>query len=287
MVFRYTISSLGVSHCRPSCFWHSLPKPFYFHSTSTSRNRDVNYYEVLGVEPNASLSVIKKYNPVQIAKYNLSDFKSQYYALSRRHHPDHNRSDSGATNRFVRISEAYAVLGSPEKRQRYDSDLGLQMNEPTSRGRQGSRSSYTPFGSRPASGLSRRRSQFRGPPPSFYRNGGWGSRQPSGAPQTDSSNSVHASTFKTGWTQSAEMKANWSSDVPHFDRESHFRTQKNYEHRREKRTQNESVSNESDGNRLTNFIVVSGVVSLAYAVSTAISRGGPEQQRNVVQQKSF
>lgn len=81
----------------------------------------------------------------------------------------------------MRISEAYNVLGDTAQRARYDRDV-LRLHEgpfasssshPHARPG-GSYASTGPAGGRPASGLSRRRGTFRGPPPSFYTAGGWG-----------------------------------------------------------------------------------------------------------------
>lgn len=66
-----------------------------------SAKRD--YYEVLGVS--------KTSTPAEI--------KSQYRKLALKFHPDRNKS-SEAAEHFKEISEAYAVLSDPEKKQVYD-----------------------------------------------------------------------------------------------------------------------------------------------------------------------
>ncbi len=63
-----------------------------------------DYYELLGVGRNASADEIKR----------------AYRKLAVQFHPDRNRDDAKAEETFKRISEAYAVLGDGEKRQRYD-----------------------------------------------------------------------------------------------------------------------------------------------------------------------
>lgn len=70
-----------------------------------------DYYEVLGVERDSSEAAIKK----------------AYRKLARQYHPDVNK-ESGAQNRFQEISEAYEVLGDPEKRKRYD-ELGANWQQ--------------------------------------------------------------------------------------------------------------------------------------------------------------
>jgi len=62
-----------------------------------------DYYEILGVDRNAS----KK------------DIKRAYKRLARKYHPDVS-DDPNAAEKFKEISEAYAVLSDDEKRRRYD-----------------------------------------------------------------------------------------------------------------------------------------------------------------------
>ncbi|HEY7875865.1 MAG TPA: molecular chaperone DnaJ [Actinomycetota bacterium] len=48
------------------------------------------------------------------------DIKKAYRKLAREHHPDANRDDPGAEERFKDITRAYEVLSDPQKRQQYD-----------------------------------------------------------------------------------------------------------------------------------------------------------------------
>lgn len=63
-----------------------------------------DYYQILGVDKNAS----------------EKEIKSAYRKLARKHHPDVNPNDSEAEARFKEINEAYEVLGNSEKRAKYD-----------------------------------------------------------------------------------------------------------------------------------------------------------------------
>jgi molecular chaperone DnaJ len=65
--------------------------------------RPADYYKTLGVDRKASQDEVKK----------------AYRKLARKYHPDTNK-DAGAEERFKQVSEAYDVLGDPEKRKRYD-----------------------------------------------------------------------------------------------------------------------------------------------------------------------
>ena len=62
-----------------------------------------DYYEVLGVEKNATKDQIK----------------SAYRKLAMQYHPDRNK-ETGAEDKFKEISEAYAVLSDDQKRIQYD-----------------------------------------------------------------------------------------------------------------------------------------------------------------------
>lgn len=64
-----------------------------------------DYYKILGIDKNAS----------------IDDIKKVYRKLALKYHPDKNPGDKPAEEKFKKISEAYAVLGDPEKRKQYDS----------------------------------------------------------------------------------------------------------------------------------------------------------------------
>ena len=59
----------------------------------------------------------------------------------------------------------------------------------------------------------------------------------------------------------------WENDVPHFDREVHFRTQEQQDLRRRRRMEESGGhDHDSGGDVLLKFIVVSGVVLVACAL---------------------
>lgn len=61
------------------------------------------------------------YSVLDVAKDATEDaIKKAYRQLARQFHPDTNQDDAEAAERFKEISEAYDVLGSPDKRKAYD-----------------------------------------------------------------------------------------------------------------------------------------------------------------------
>jgi curved DNA-binding protein len=64
----------------------------------------LDYYKILGIEKNASTAEIKK----------------AYRKLAMKYHPDKNKGNKEAEEKFKKISEAYAVLSDSQKRKNYD-----------------------------------------------------------------------------------------------------------------------------------------------------------------------
>ena len=63
-----------------------------------------DYYEVLGIDRNASASEIKK----------------AYRKLAKKYHPDTNPGDKEAEAKFKEVTEAYEILSDSEKKAQYD-----------------------------------------------------------------------------------------------------------------------------------------------------------------------
>lgn len=64
----------------------------------------IDYYKVLGVSQEAT----------------QNDIRKAYRRLAKKYHPDINKDDPQANERFQEINEANEVLGDPDKRKKYD-----------------------------------------------------------------------------------------------------------------------------------------------------------------------
>ncbi|RAK72362.1 DnaJ domain protein [Aspergillus fijiensis CBS 313.89] len=235
----------------------SHPRPHPYKNVSTSQQqqtssfsttthhhasaREPTYYEVLDIPITASQGEIKK----------------KFYTLSMRHHPDRNRDDPTASSRFARISSAYNVLSQPNKRAAYDRDHGIyaqyQNTRSTATAGQHPMGSYSSHGgganlhtkgasyagSRPASGLSNRRGQFRGPPPSFYAHGGYGrtGRTNPGPGSTGGGGSDAAGQSSTTTNDEDPTAFIHRNTVHHFNARGHYKTQSAEDVRRKERRQ--------------------------------------------------
>lgn len=267
----------------PQCLHTPIRAAFLrpFHASACHHDDSAlqNHYDTLGVSPKATAAEIKK----------------QFYKLSKSHHPDLHPEDKNASQKFVQISEAYATLGSEEKRGRYDRDFMRSHSQNAPGAPQtGSYSSHA--GSRPASGLSRRRTQFRGPPPSFYRSGGWGqqgekraenasksshSHEAQGNAQSNAQSNNHDTAAGTG---PGGFTAGFDNDVPHFDQQGHYQTHSTIEKTRHKARRKrqtgfdglEDLDLPGSGaapSVLFNFFVMCGALSIIFGVTSVLTGG--------------
>ncbi|KAI5927151.1 hypothetical protein F4810DRAFT_652589 [Camillea tinctor] len=268
----------GPAHRHPPPI--SLPHPGYlprpFHSTSSRADEAIdnsrNHYETLKIHPSASPGEIKK----------------AFYTLSKTHHPDLHRSSPSSSppssQRFMRISEAYSVLSTPSRRAAYDRDV-LRLHAPPSsapshKGSYSSTHHANPAGGRPASGLSRRRTTFRGPPPSFYRSGGWGAHAGKrGAAHGESTgfssgsgSGGGGSSGKVGGMGPGQDPFGHRDEVPHFDREAHERTGRRVEQRRAGSGSGGAAQRQEVDRDGGMFFVVGGIVLLSFFGPWAVSR---------------
>ena len=88
-----------------------------------------NLYQILGVSKNAT----------------ESEIKSAYRKLARKYHPDLNKDDKTAAEKFKEISCAYDILGDKEKRQKYDNNEIDADGKPTGFGAGGFGGGYQSY----------------------------------------------------------------------------------------------------------------------------------------------
>ena len=233
------------------------------------QNEFPNHYATLRLPPSAS----------------QAEIKTQFYALSKQHHPDRNPADPHASTKFVQISEAYHALGSATNRAKYDRDFARAHGgtAPTPRGSHSSHAAAGPAGSRPPSGLSRRRGAFRGPPPSFYAQGAYGAhaaRRPDAGQHA--ADRPAAGTPPAGGFEPGRHHPGFEHDpdLLHWDRAGHARTHAGLGSRRaEARRRNEArwaeaEALEAGGSILFNFLMVGGIVVLIGVVPMMILAKG-------------
>lgn len=91
-------------------------------------NKDL--YEVLGLKKTAS----------------AAEIKSAYRKLARKYHPDLNKDDKTAAEKFKEISAAYDILGSEEKRKKYDNKEIDADGKPTGFGAGFNPNDYASYG---------------------------------------------------------------------------------------------------------------------------------------------
>jgi curved DNA-binding protein CbpA len=92
-----------------------------------SRPRPINYYDILGIPPDAA--------PLHI--------RSAYFARIGQYHPDRNPT-THATAIAALVNEAWAVLGDAERRRQYDATAGIAREPAAARTPPSAESAHAP-----------------------------------------------------------------------------------------------------------------------------------------------
>ncbi|PYH95151.1 hypothetical protein BO71DRAFT_440502 [Aspergillus ellipticus CBS 707.79] len=232
---------------------HTQRTPFSTTSAARASAREPTYYELLDIPPSATPSEIKNVlsNATKRATYDH----------------DHNIHAHGSSTHSA-ANPGQHPMGS-------HSSYGANLHTKGA--------SYA--GSRPASGLSKRRGTFRGPPPSFYANGGYGNtgRRADGG-------------FAGGAGGGARRTVNQEEDptafidrnnVLHFNARGHYRTQVREDMRREERRSRAmgSTINEqfigTPGSYAVRVVMVCGIL-LGAGAMTGFLQGGLGNDKKIV-----
>lgn len=188
----------------------------------------------------------------------------------------------------------------PEKRAHYDAQLSQHHRSRHGRAGsadhpQGSYSSASYAGSRPASGLNKKRSTFRGPPPSFYNRGGYGRH---GAKRAEYAHHQHAKDKDAddageGASGSAESYPGFAGfgpgqtgqgyQVPHFDDRKHKVTHdqvNEYIYSRRRKARAAEVQEEMGRSNVANFVMVSSVLVIAGLIAKTFGDESVRQRKD-------
>lgn len=87
--------------------WPRSPPTRLFAEAARQRSGPSNYYELLGVHPDASTEEVKR----------------AFFSKSKELHPDRDPGNPALHSRFVELSEAYQVLSREQSRRNYDQQL--------------------------------------------------------------------------------------------------------------------------------------------------------------------
>ncbi|XP_055034309.1 dnaJ homolog subfamily C member 4 isoform X2 [Misgurnus anguillicaudatus] len=137
-----------------SCLWYCRSYQRLI-SLSTFHRSSANYYDLLGVKPDATLDQIK----------------NAFFDKSKKMHPDSDLSNPGLHSQFVKLNEAYRVLSREGSRRDYDLKLRYQY----AGGQAFGSSTYSPSGE--ASDNIRYWEQFRQAQPQENSSESWEKRK--------------------------------------------------------------------------------------------------------------
>ena len=205
-----------------SAIYKSLAYPCRRASHLSSSDKR-SHYDILGVSIQAS----------------HGEIKAKYYELSKKFHPDRNRSRPtedrrAAAKKYTRIKEAYEVLGHKEKRTAFDSELSERNGgSPVWSTHRNARSNEHYYGHTKYSGTQHQASSLHRRPSSRAQ-AYYSYKHQAYANTTKRSAQSHSATNGDPLHPRAQTGSNY--DVPHFDFDKHYHQQRSYDNHRKMQT---------------------------------------------------
>ncbi|MBC2884560.1 J domain-containing protein [Ochrobactrum sp. CM-21-5] len=117
-------------------------------------------------DPYSVLGVAKTAKPEEI--------KSAFRKLAKKHHPDQNKDDAKAQERFAELNQAYEIIGDKDRRGQFDRGEIDAEGKPLFQGFAGGHGGGDPFAGFRQAGGGNSHFEFRGGPGGFQHGGGFG-----------------------------------------------------------------------------------------------------------------
>eukprot|EP00744_Colponema_vietnamica_P012486 GILI01017523.1.p1 GENE.GILI01017523.1~~GILI01017523.1.p1 ORF type:complete len:466 (+),score=69.47 GILI01017523.1:116-1513(+) len=114
--------------CPPCCASHTTPSSLHSHSPSSANSSSSSSpflasSSMRHFHPTRSVLALKK-DPYEILGVSKSasqdEIKKAYFKLAKQYHPDVNKDDKAASEKFAQVNSAYEILGDEKKRAAFD-----------------------------------------------------------------------------------------------------------------------------------------------------------------------
>ena len=100
-----------------------------FRAMATNLKDYESHYDIMGVTPESTKVCSESENIFLIEKFQ-TEIREAWLRLSMLYHPDLNKENEEATNKFMEIKESYKILINDEKRKAYNDKIGFHHPDP-------------------------------------------------------------------------------------------------------------------------------------------------------------